>query len=123
MENKKILIVEDEEPLRNALRDKLKSEGFQTLEAQNGEEGLQIALTQHPDLILLDVIMPVMDGITMLKKMRADEWGQTAQVVVLTNLNDNEKIAESMDAGSYGYLIKSDWKIADIVALVREKLK
>jgi len=121
--NKKILIVEDELSLRNALRDKLTREEFAVLEAKNGEEGLEVALREHPDLILLDIIMPVMDGITVLKKLREDEWGKDAKVVLLTNLSDNEKIAEAIMHGTYDYLVKSDWKIKDVVAKVRERLE
>ncbi len=74
-QTKKILVVEDDVPELNALRDKFTREGFSILTAKNGEEGLAIALREHPDLILLDIIMPVMDGITMLVKLREDSWG------------------------------------------------
>lgn len=120
--NKKILIVEDEPPLRNALRDKLSRENFAVLEAKNGEEGLEIALRERPDLILLDIIMPVMDGITMLKKLRGDDWGKNAKVIMLTNLSDDESLANAIAQGSHEYLVKSDWKIEDVVAKIRERL-
>lgn len=123
MENKKkILIVEDETSLRNALRDKLGLEGFIVLEAKNGEEGLDVALRDHPDLILLDIIMPKMDGLTMLKKLREDVWGKNTKVILLTNLSDNEKVSEALLQGSYDYLVKSDWKIGDVVAKIRARL-
>lgn len=118
-----ILIVEDDIPELNALRDKLTREGFATLEAKNGEEGLATALSQHPDLILLDIIMPVMDGMTMLKKLRAEtEWGKTAKVIMLTNLSDNKMVANAIEQGSHEYLVKCDWKIEDVVAKIRERL-
>lgn len=120
--NKKILIVEDEVSLLNALRDKLTREGFVTLEAKNGEEGLEIALRDHPDLILLDIVMPRMDGMTMLKKLREDDWGKTVKVIMLTNLSDMENVSEAVAQGSHEYLVKSDWKIEDVVEKVREKL-
>ena len=81
-----------------------------------------MAMQHHPDLILLDIIMPVMDGMTMLKKLRADEWGKKAEVIILTNLGDNEKVAEAMSQGSFDYLVKSDWNIADVAELVKKKL-
>lgn len=114
---KTILIAEDELLLRNALRDKLMREGFAVLEAKNGKEGLKIALSKHPDLILLDIIMPIMDGMTMLAKLREDKWGKDARVIVLTNLSEIAVAHES-----YDYLVKSDWKIEDLIARVREKL-
>ncbi len=124
MENKKtILIVEDERPLREALHDKFTQDGFSTLEAKNGEEGLEVALREHPDLILLDIVMPKMDGMTMLKKLREDKWGKDAKVTILTNLSDVDKISEAIAHSSHEYILKSDWKIEDIVAKVRELLE
>lgn len=123
--NKKILIVEDELSLRNALRDKLSRENFAVLEAKNGEEGLEVALREHPDLILLDIIMPVMDGMTMLKKLRYEnEWGKTVPVIILTNLtSDNEeRMRDITNTEPSYYLVKSDWKIEDVVAKIRERL-
>ena len=124
MENKKkILIVEDEISLLNALRDKLTHENFAVLEAKNGEEGLAVALREHPDLILLDIVMPKMDGMTMLRKLREDLWGKSAKVIILTNLSDKEKMAEALEQKLHKYLVKSDWKIEDVVAKVREQLE
>jgi DNA-binding response OmpR family regulator len=112
-----ILIVEDEVSLRNALRDKLMREGFHVLEARDGEEGLEVALHEHPDLILLDIVMPKMDGMTMLDRIHADTWGKNVKVIVLTNLSD-----VGIAHATYDYLVKSDWKIEDVIAKVRERL-
>lgn len=123
MEKKKtILIVEDEAALIAALNNKLTLEGFAVLEAKNGQEGLETALSAHPDLILLDIIMPVMDGMTMLKKLREDAWGKEAKVFILTNLSDTQKVADAITQGSYDYLVKTDWTLEDIIARIREKL-
>ncbi|HCA67457.1 MAG: hypothetical protein A2249_02300 [Candidatus Jacksonbacteria bacterium RIFOXYA2_FULL_44_7] len=123
MENKKtILIIEDERSLREALRDKLTREGFSTLEAKNGEEGLDVALREHPELILLDIVMPVMDGMTMLKQLRENAWGKNVKIIILTNLSDIEKIADSVKNEVYDYLVKTDWKLEDVVTKVRERL-
>lgn len=121
--NKKILIVEDEAPLRNAIADILAFEGFTVFQAKNGQEGLDIALKEHPNLILLDLMMPVMDGLTMLEKLRSDpDWGATAPVILLTNINDPEKVAQATEAGSYDFLVKSDWNIEDVVKKVKNRL-
>ena len=122
LSSKKILIIEDERSLREALRDKLTREGFSTLEAKNGEEGLDVALREHPELILLDIVMPVMDGMTMLKKLREDAWGKNVKIIILTNLSDIEKIADSVKNEVYDYLVKTDWKLEDVVTKVRERL-
>ena len=121
--NKKVLIVEDEAPLRTAMADILVFEGFTVCQAKNGLEGLEIALEQHPDIILLDLMMPVMDGLTMLGKLRQDQaWGKDAGVILLTNINDPEKIAQATDAGSYDFLVKSDWSIEDVVKKIKARL-
>ncbi|PKL72755.1 response regulator [Candidatus Kuenenbacteria bacterium HGW-Kuenenbacteria-1] len=121
---KRILIVEDEIALLSILHKKLESEEFTVFDAKNGEQGFEIALQEKPDLILLDIVMPVMDGITMLKKLRTEsEWGKNAKVIMLTNLSDSEKVAEAMLFGFHSYLVKSDWKINDVVQKVKEKLE
>lgn len=114
----KILIVEDDAALLNALRDQFTREGFEVVVAKNGEEGLEVALREHPDLILLDIVMPVMDGMTMFANLRKDAWGKNAKVTILTNLSD-----VAVAHGSYDYLVKSDWKIEDVVNRVRERLE
>lgn len=121
--NKKVLIVEDETPLRTAVSDILSFEGFVVFQAKNGLEGLELALKEHPDLILLDLMMPVMDGLTMLGKLRQDQaWGKDAGVILLTNINDPEKIAQATDAGTYDFLVKSDWNIEDVVKKIKSRL-
>ena len=106
---KTILVVEDEKSLRDAIVDILHLKNFLPLEAKNGKEGLEIALSKHPDLILLDLLMPVMDGLTMAKKLRADEKGKTVPIIILTNLSDYKNAAEAMESGIYDFLIKADW--------------
>lgn len=120
---KKILIVDEEIALVGALVTRFMSEGFITLSAANGQDGLKSALKHHPDIILLDIMMPVMDGATMLKKLRADKWGQDVHVILLTNLTDSEKLDESMHQGACDYLVKCDMTIEDVVNKVKGKLK
>lgn len=120
---KKILIVEDERDMRQALVDELSRNGFETLEAKNGREGLESALKNHPDLILLDIVMPEMDGMTMMQKLRENVEGKKIPIILLTNLNATDKIIEGVvrDEPSY-YLVKSDWNIEGVVAKVKEML-
>jgi DNA-binding response OmpR family regulator len=120
--NKKILLIEDDAPLRNVLRDKFTIEGFDVIDAKDGEEGLAKALSEHPDLIMLDIILPKMDGITMLKKLREDAWGRDVHVFMLTNLSDNEKVADALQNNAFEYFVKSDIKIEDLVTKVRGTL-
>lgn len=118
----KILVVEDEITLLEALISKLKKEGMETFEARDGQSGLNMALKIKPDLIMLDVIMPVMDGMTMLKKLREDEWGKTVPVILLTNLRSPERAEEAFSSGVYDYLVKVDWKLDEVMEKIKEKL-
>lgn len=120
--SRRILIVEDEPSLMAALVDKFTQEGFAVLSAKDGHDGLEVALHDHPDLILLDIILPIMDGMTMLYKLRGDPWGKGVPVILLTNLSEAERVAKSLSQGVHDYLVKSDWKLEDIVKKVNAKL-
>jgi len=120
--NKKILVVEDEITLSDAIAAKLSIDGFKVFIANNGVDGLLLAEKELPDMILLDIVMPKMDGMEMLKELRNKDWGKEMPVIILTNFSDNKKIAESIKHGTFDYLIKADWRIDDIVKLVKEKL-
>lgn len=117
---KKVLIVEDDVFLSTVLQDKFKHEGFSVTAAHNGKEGLESALANHPDIILLDIIMPVMDGMTVIRKLREDEWGKTAPVIMLTNLNATDSLViEKVPLDFPFFLTKSDWAIDDVVRAVK----
>lgn len=117
-----ILIVEDDLDLLEVLAKKFTMEKFEVSQAPDGKLGLEEALRDHPDLILLDIVMPVMDGMTMLRKLRADSWGKDVPVILLTNLSDEGKVAEAMTHGVYDYLVKADWNISDVVKKVKQRL-
>lgn len=119
---KKIMIIEDEEDISLPLRDSLANAGFEVEQAKNGEDGLARALSSHPDLILLDLLMPKMDGLTMLNKLREDAWGKSVPVIVLSNLSQPATVAATIDTVNE-YLVKVDWAIDDIVKKIKEKLK
>jgi DNA-binding response OmpR family regulator len=120
---KKILVVEDEASLQDPLVEKLVSEGFDVVRAENGEIGLAQALDLKPDLILLDIMMPRMDGLEMLKALRQDEWGKTAKVIVLTNGSESSSLADVLESDVTDYLVKVDVSLEEIVAKVRTKLQ
>lgn len=122
---KTILIVEDEKSLRDAIADILRRKNFLPLEAKDGKEGVEIALAKHPDLILLDLLMPIMDGMTALKKIRESTWGANVPVIILTNLSaTKEQLVDDMVTHKpMHYLIKSDWKLRDVVSKVESILK
>lgn len=122
---KTVLIVEDERSLRGAIADVLRLRNFVVLEAKNGREGVELALSSHPDLILLDQIMPELDGMSALKKIREDKWGAGVPVIFLTNLSGTSKqLADGMvEHSPLHNLIKSDWKIHDIVGKIENIFK
>ncbi len=122
---KTILVIEDHAPVRMALVEKLRHEGMKALEAKDGEEGLVIALQEKPDLILLDIIMPRMSGMTMLDELRkSGDWGKSVPVIILTNLNPDDKIMrEVVETEPVFYLVKADWKIEDVISKVKEVLE
>lgn len=119
---KKVLMIEDERMLLDLLLDKFKDSGFAAEGAQSAEAGIKLALKNHPDLILLDIILPKMDGITMLKKLRKDKWGKGVPVIILSNLDDQRKVSEAMKIGVYDFLIKSNVKLSEVVSQVRAVL-
>ncbi len=120
--HKTILIVEDEKPLSEILTERFENEGFRVIRASDGKEALAIALEKKPDMILLDVMMPHMGGLSMLKVLRTHEDGKNIPVMILTNLNDTETINEALVGGAYDILIKSDFEVRDIVENVRKRL-
>jgi DNA-binding response OmpR family regulator len=122
-DNKKILIVEDEEAILNALYDKLTSKGYKVMQSFDGEDGLKVALEEKPDLILLDIIMPKVDGISMFKNLRNDEWGKTVPVIFLTNINWEQKVLDEInEPGPYHYLVKVSYSLEDILHKIEEVL-
>lgn len=125
MDKKKILIVEDEESMLDIISNYLTNQEFTTLMAKDGEEGLTTALKERPDLILLDILMPKMDGMIMLQKLRLDEWGKKVPVIILTNVspNANSVINSVLKNEPAYYLVKSDVKLEGIVDKVKDVLK
>ena len=105
---KTILIIEDEKSLREAMVDILELKNFNSLSSRNGREGLALAFKEHPDLILLDLIMPEMDGMTALEKIRADAWGAKVPIIILTNLSaiNGNIAADAIAHTPTQYLIK-----------------
>lgn len=120
--SKKILIVEDDENLAEALSISLKEEGFNIFKASDGLEGLSLAEKNKPDLILCDISMPKMDGITMLAELRKNDWGKEIQVIMLTSFSDQQNISEALKHSVFSYLVKSDWDLEQIVEEVKKKL-
>lgn len=118
--SKKILIVEDDKDFLSILKTKLLGEGFGVVSAENGEEGIEVAEKENPDLIIADILMPKIDGIEMAKKIK--ESKNKIPIVFLTNITDDDYTEDMKKSGEFEYLIKSELRIDDIVAKLKEKL-
>lgn len=121
MEEKKtkVLIVEDEEILLTALCEELKQTGFDAIGAKDGMEGVQKASSDKPDLILLDLVMPRLDGIGALKQMKENPDTKNIPVVILTNLSDYDKVSEALSLGAMDYLVKANYRLEELVAKIK----
>lgn len=121
---RRVLIIEDELPELEVLVKRLSMDGFEVLQASDGDEGLKVALDEHPDLILLDLMMPKMDGLTMMEMLRADTWGKHVPVIIFTNLSLEDKILSRVVKSEPAYyFVKADMEIDDIVKKCEEVLK
>lgn len=123
---KKVLVIEvieDELPYLKLLHEQLTKNGYEVIQANDGQRGLDMAKQQHPDLILLDIRMPVMDGIAMLDLLRKDAYGKSAKVILLTNLEPDDKILQKVleDQPTY-YFVKSDIQLAELLEKIKELL-
>ena len=120
--NKKILIVEDDVFIRDIYQVKFSQEGFEVTMAENGVEALKKMEELVPDIILLDIVMPYMDGMETLKNIRSKEEWKKIPVIMLTNISEKEKITESEDYGISDYLIKSQFTPSEVVQKVKTLL-
>lgn len=118
--NKKILLVEDDTVILRILSERLRKEGYDIFVAEDGEEGLEKVKSLKPDLILLDLILPKLDGISLLKKIKKDESISNIPILILTNLRSDETIEESTKLGVSDYLVKVNYTPDELVSKVKE---
>ena len=119
----KILFIEDEISLQTTLGGALKEAGFEIENAYDGEAGLKAAQTSKPDLILLDLILPKMDGFQVLKDLKSGAGTKDIPVIVLTNLESADDVGKVIALGATTYLVKSNYELGDIVTKIKEVLK
>lgn len=119
---KKILIVEDDKFLRELISKKLSDEGFTTHEAGDGEEGLKQIKEIRPDLILLDLILPSIDGFEVLTRMKQDQKISSIPVVILSNLGQKEEVERGLKLGASDYLIKAHFTPGEIIEKIKNIL-
>ncbi len=119
---KKILVVDDEKDLRDALHTMLVAAGFEVVLASDGEMGLAMAESEKPDLVLLDIMMPKLNGHQVLKELRRHPWGMHMHVLLLTNADDPANIAQGVVLRSDEYIIKSQTSLQDILKKVKQHI-
>lgn len=120
---KKILIIEDDASYSNLLNDRLSEQGYKVITAMNGEDGLTKAVGEKPQLILLDIRLPGMDGLEMLAKLRRGRTGKSLNVILLTNLEPTRSIIEKTFNGMpNSYLIKSDTSFSALMGSINKAL-
>ncbi|MCX6763704.1 MAG: response regulator [Candidatus Moranbacteria bacterium] len=117
-----IMIVEDDSFVMDIYNTKFTQTGYAVVGALNGQEALKKMEETKPDLILLDIVMPQMDGYEFLKIMKSREEFKNIPVVLLTNLNQKEEIEKGMDLGAQDYLIKSHFTPSEVLAKVEKML-
>jgi DNA-binding response OmpR family regulator len=118
----KILVAEDDKLISGSLCDGLRSAGFEPFPAYDGEEAVAKAKEIKPDLVLLDIMMPKLDGIGVLWEFKSNPETEKLPVIVLTNIGDVETISKIVEAGATDYLLKSDQSIDEVVKKVNEVL-
>ncbi len=123
VKNKKILIVDDEEPIRNLYTYKFKLGGYNVESAKDGKTGLIVTQNFNPDMILLDLMMPEMNGEEMLEEVRQQEWGKDIKVLILTNIGKDEAPAILRFLNISGYVVKANHTPQQVFDIVEHLLK
>ena len=123
-QKKTIMVVEDDASLRLALTEKLEQSGYTALSAQDGEEGVSMAIEKKPSLILMDLLMPKMDGATAMGLIRQDSWGKTVPIFILTNFDEDNKIFKNVaENNPTYYLLKAETSLDELINKISNYLK
>lgn len=119
---KKILIIEDDVFIRDIYQVKFSQEGFDVTTAEDGNKAVAVLNTLVPDIILLDIIMPYMDGMEVLKRIKGNDALKNIPIIMLTNISEKEKVNEAIENGANDYLIKSHFTPSEVVHKVNTLL-
>lgn len=118
-----VLLVEDDTFLANIYKTKFEMEGFKVSHADNGESGFNDAKKKKPDVILLDILLPKMDGFMVLEKLKVEKETKNIPVILLTNLGQKDDVEKGLKMGAADYLIKAHFKPSETVEKVRKVIK
>jgi two-component system, OmpR family, alkaline phosphatase synthesis response regulator PhoP len=111
---KRILLVEDDRFLRRACETSLRQRGFTVIAAADGEEGLRLARAEHPDLILLDLLMPKLSGVEVLRALKADVGTKAIPVLILSNSSREQDVSEVISLGAVAYWVKANLSLKEL---------
>ncbi len=117
-----VLLIEDDPLLTKMYKAKFTTEGFNVLVAQDGEEGLKMALENNPDIILLDIMMPKLSGLDLLSKLREDPKGKDVPVIILTNLTQQKEAQRALDLGAKEFMVKANLTPGQVVEKIKKYL-
>ena len=119
---KKILFVEDEAALQKTLGDFLEMKGYKMLSALDGEVGLNLAKSQNPDLVLLDLVLPRVHGLDVLKQLKEDPETKETPVIILTNLEGIGEVEKALELGATTYLVKAQYDLEEVFEKIKKIL-
>jgi len=119
----KILLVEDDPFLLSMYSTKFELENFKVVSASDGEKGLELSKKENPDIILLDILMPKMNGFEVLEKLKDDSLTKNIPIILLTNLNQKNEIEKGLALGANDYLIKAHFMPSEVVSKIKNILK
>lgn len=117
-----ILLIEDDPVIANLYKERLESEGLKIVVAKSGEEGLVLAMQTHPDVILLDLVLPGKDGVDVLRILKTEIETKNVPVIIITAVLDESKRAQTIRAGAIDHVIKTEIKPVDLVTRVKSVL-
>lgn len=118
----KIAVIEDDQAIAQMYRLKFEAEGYEVEMAANGKLGLELAEQMRPDIILLDLMMPEMNGDEMLQKLRATSWGKNIKVIILTNIGEQEAPDVIKHLGVRKFIVKAEMTPRQVAELVKDEL-
>lgn len=122
MKKARILIIEDDKFLIKLYSNKLRREGFEVLGAISGEEGMHKIVTEKPDLVILDLVLPHKSGFEILSEIKMDEKTRKIPIIILTNLAQEADMKRGLSLGASAYLVKTDFSIGQLTGVVKEHL-
>lgn len=119
---KKILFIEDEAVLQKTFTEILKKEGYKVINSLDGETGLRLARSQKPDLVLLDIVLPRLQGLDVLKALKGDPETKSIPVIIMTNLETPQEIEKALTLGATTYLLKTQYTLTEIAEKIKSAI-